>query len=151
MPRRAAALAVLCAAVGLAGCGNDNQPLPAVCSEGPRPVTRALGAAPGPVRLDGGVRLSTCLERASSDADIQTMGFVLIRAADDLATRADHDDQSATELGYLIGAVRRGAAHTSGIHEEIVRRVAQSAGPSGAPAAHGPAFRQGLAAGGRTG
>lgn len=151
MPRRASAFAALAATLALAGCGSEDKSLPAACSAGPRPVTRALGAAPGPVRLEGGVRLSTCVQRASSEADIQTMGFVLIRAADELSARVAASDEAALELGYLIGAVRRGARHTSGIHQEMVRRVEQTTGPDGAPPARSAAFRQGLAAGERTG
>jgi hypothetical protein len=151
--RRAAALALHTLAVALvaAGCGDDDRPLPAACASGPGPTVRALASAPGPVRLAGGTKLSSCVERARSDADIQTVGSVLTRTADSLAGAMGRSDQAALQLGYLIGAVRKGARHTSGIHEELVRRVEQAIGVGGAPARRRAAFDRGLAAGERTG
>jgi hypothetical protein len=152
MPRRAAALASLAlAAAPLAGCGDDDRPLPAACATGVAPVIRALARAPGPVRLAGDTKLSTCVERARSDADIQTVGTLFTRAADGLAPRMAGSDPVALELGYLIAAVRKGARHTNGIHNELVRRVEQTIGLEGAPPPRKAAFDQGLAAGERSG
>ena len=74
--RRAAALALptLAVALAAAGCGEEDRPLPAACASGPGPAVRALDTAPGPVRLAGGTKLSSCVERARSDADMQTVG-----------------------------------------------------------------------------
>ena len=151
--RRAAPLALPMLAVALlaAGCGEDNRPLPTACASGPGPTVRALHAAPHPVRLAGGTKLSSCVERARSDADIQTVGSQFTRAADSLAGAMEHKDQAALQLGYLIGAVRKGARHTNGIHGELVRRVEQTLGLGGAPPARRAAFDRGLAAGERTG
>jgi hypothetical protein len=151
--RRAAALALPTVALALAaaGCGEEDRPLPAACASGPGPAVRALHAAPGPVRLAGGTKLSSCVERARSDADIQTVGSVLTAAADGLAGAMDRSDEAALQLGYLIGAVRKGARHTSGIHRELVRRVEQTIGLDGAPPPRRAAFDRGLAAGERTG
>jgi hypothetical protein len=151
--RRAAALALPTLAVALvaAGCGDEDRPLPAACASGPAPTIRALATAPGPVRLAGGTKLSSCVERARSDADIQTVGSVLTRTADTLAGAMDRSDEAALQLGYLIGAVRKGARHTSGIHQELVRRVEQAIGVDGAPPRRRAAFDRGLAAGERTG
>ena len=33
------------------------------------------------------------------------------------------DGPEATRLGYLVGAMRRGASATQGIHDEMIRRV----------------------------
>ena len=151
--RRAAALALptFVLALAAAGCGDEDRPLPAVCASGPGPAVRALDTAPGPVRLAGGTKLSSCVERARSDADIQTVGTVLTRTADTLAGAMDRSDGAALQLGYLIGAVRKGARHTSGIHQELVRRVEQAIGLDGPPPARRAAFDRGLAAGGRSG
>jgi hypothetical protein len=155
--RRATALALAAPALALAtalaasGCGNDERPLPAACATGARPVTQALIRAPGPVRLAGDTKLSSCVERARSEADIQTIGIVFTRVADELAAGLRTSDDAALQLGYLVGAVRKGARHTNGIHEELVRRVEQTTGLEGAPAARRTAFDRGLAAGERSG
>jgi hypothetical protein len=71
--------------------------------------------------------------------------------ADGLAARIPSSDRAAIRLGYLIGATRRGAERTNGIHAELVRRLEQSVGVDGPPAARRAAFERGLAAGARTG
>jgi hypothetical protein len=91
------------------------------------------------------------VERARSDADIQTVGTVLTRTADVLGRAMDRSDEAALQLGYLIGAVRKGARHTNGIHQELVRRVEQAIGLDGPPAPRRAAFDRGLAAGERSG
>jgi hypothetical protein len=151
--RRAAALALptFVVALAAAGCGEEDQPLPAACVSGPSPAVRALDTAPGPVRLAGGTKLSSCVERARSDADIQTVGTVLTRTADALADTMARSDGAALQLGYLIGAVRKGARHTNGIHQELVRRVEQAIGLDGPPPPRRAAFDRGLAAGERSG
>jgi hypothetical protein len=151
--RRAPVLALLtlAAALAAAGCGADDRPLPSACATGPRPAVRALHTAPGPVRLAGGTKLSSCVERARSEADIQTVGAVFTRIADTLAGAMPRSDEAAVQLGYLIGAVRKGARHTNGIHDELVRRVEQAIGIGGAPPPRRAAFDRGLAAGERTG
>jgi hypothetical protein len=133
MPRRIAALLALAAlgatATAAAGCGaGDPPPLDARCTESPGVIERALARAPQPVTLASGTRLSECVSHARSDADLQTAGAVLTRAADDLASRARRGDTGAAlGLGYLVGAARRGAKRTAGIHAELQRRVESSA------------------------
>jgi hypothetical protein len=74
------------------------------------------------------VRLSDCVSRARNDAELQETRRVFTQAADDLALRAqDGDAAAAAALGYLVGAARRGAARTAGIHAELQRRVERSA------------------------
>jgi hypothetical protein len=114
---------VVLAVVTLVGCGDDSQPLDDACVDSPR----AIGRAPAPVTLPTGTRLSTCVTNARSDADLQSAGLVLTRAADHLAEAARRGDTTAAlQLGYLVGAVRRGARRTEGIHAQLQRRIERS-------------------------
>jgi hypothetical protein len=150
---RAPALACALAAVTLAsaGCGTGNRELPAACKEGARKVANALRAAPAPVRLEGGTRLSTCVHDARADADLQTIGTVYTQVADALAPRLPTSESAAIELGYLTGAVRQGASGTNGTATELVRRVEQAPGLEGPPPARRAAYERGIAAGRRSG
>jgi len=118
-------LAPLLAAVTLAttGCGSHHAPLSLLCTSGERPITRALQRAPGPVALADGTRVSDCVSRASDPGDLQDFGVVITRIADRLADRARHERGVAVQLGYLIGAAERGAAHSNGIDAELVHRL----------------------------
>jgi len=145
----APALAVV--ALGALACGERERPLPAACSQGGRDIAAALRAAPGPVTLRDGTRLSTCVARARADAEIQTVGSIYTGVAGDLAARLRRSDGAALRLGYLIGAARRGARHTSGIHEELVRRLEQTVGLKGPPPDRRRSFSRGVAAGARNG
>jgi hypothetical protein len=154
MPRRLAApLAVPLAALA-AACGAQDAPAPdPACTASPEAIAQALGRAPRAVTLGGGARLSECVSRSRNDAELQETGRVLTHVADDLARRAqDGDLAAATALGYLVGAARRGAAHTAGVHAELQRRLERSAafleedGPRASVA-----LRRGLRAGRATG
>jgi hypothetical protein len=119
-----AVVLVLLLALALAGCGNRQPVLDGACLRSARDIERALERAPGPVALSTGTRLSQCVAAARSDADLQDAGLVLTRAADDLAAAAQAGSVAgAVRLGYLIGATRRGARHTAGIHAELQRRI----------------------------
>jgi hypothetical protein len=141
--------ALFCAVMSVAlvaGCGNKDVIVPAVCEEGPATVETALRGAPGEVRLDGGVRISDCLQQAASAADVQNLGSTFLATAQQLAdeVRRDPHSDAAVQLGYLIGALRRGAGTRVGVHYEAVRRVQQElAGLD----LHTPEFRRGLEAG----
>ena len=150
---RPAALGVSLAAVALAGsgCRTATPKLPRSCTRGPGTVLAALRAAPGHVALSDGTKLSTCVNRARADSEIQTIGLIWTQAADGLARDVKFSDASALRLGYLVGATARGASTTNGIHQELVRRLQQSAGLEGAPRAHRGAYRRGLASGRRGG
>jgi hypothetical protein len=145
--RRLLALLAAPAAVGMGGCGSEPASLPPACAARPAAVVRALRAAPGPVRLADGTRLSTCVERATGDADLQNVGLALTPAADALAAELPRSDEAALRLGYLVGAVHRGAPDTGGAQAELVRRLEQAAGIGGPPAARRSAYRRGLRAG----
>ena len=109
------------------GCGNDEKRVPVACLEGPKPIRAALAKAPQPVRLGAGTKLSQCFTRAANPAEIQQVGAVFVEVAERLAPRARENPHgaAATQLGYLIGAVRHGAGGTQGIHYEVQRRVEQ--------------------------
>ena len=143
----AGALASLGVLLALAACGAAAHVVPPACLSGARDVERALIAAPGPVALSDGTPLSRCVANATDDGDLQNVGAVFSGAADDLALAAARDTRAALRLGYLIGATRRGAAHTQGIGSELVRRVEQSANlPRRAPGVDA-ALHRGLVAG----
>jgi hypothetical protein len=150
--KRATALAAVTLAT-LAGCGEDDETggFPVACNDSVPAVQDALRGAPARVALTGGTKLSTCVERARTGADIQTVGALYTATADDLAAKLAGSDAAALRLGYLVGATRRGASRTSGIHDELVRRLEQSTGLDGAPPARRAAYRRGLAAGRRLG
>jgi hypothetical protein len=121
---------VLGAALALAACGEDTPRLDAACLRSPAAIERALGRAPAPVTLPTGTRLSECVANARSDSDLQSAGLVLTRAADDLAAAARRGEPGAAlRLGYLVGAARRGARRTAGIHAELQRHIERSAAP----------------------
>ena len=148
---RLVAPALVVIALGGLGCADSERALPTACTEGGRAVAAALRAAPAQVALRDGTRLSTCVERARGDAEIQTVGSIYTRVADGLAARVRSSDSAALRLGYLIGAARRGARHTSGIHEELVRRLEQSVGLGGPVPSRRPSFYRGVTAGARNG
>ena len=144
----AAVALLLCLA--LVACGEQHRPVPAMCTAGPGVIERALAAAPRAVRLPDGTPLSACVADADTDAELQTAGLVLTTAADRLAERATRGDAvAALRLGYLTGAVRRGAAHTAGVGAELERRVSRAGAyvAEDGGAAAGAALQRGLTAG----
>jgi hypothetical protein len=141
----------LVAALGAAGCRTEEPKLPASCRDQPERVAAALRVAPAPVRLPDGTRLSTCLRRARSDAELQDVGTTFTEVADVLAARVARSDAAALQLGYLIAAARRGAQRTNGVGLELQRRLEQTVPLDGPPPARRAAFERGDAAGRRSG
>ena len=143
----------LLAAVSLAACGASTPALDDACMGSAGAIEHALTRAPRPVTLPSGTRLSQCVSNARSDADLQTAGAVLTRAADHLAARARTGDaDAALRLGYLVGAARRGAKRTAGIHAELQRHIERSAAVlDGAGARFASALADGQRAGEATG
>jgi hypothetical protein len=136
---RAVLLVVVAA---LAGCGSDrSESLPAACKEGPGVFIKALAKAPAPVTLDG-TPISRCFNRDSRGEDEQILGPNLLSAAQQLADRGE-----ALQLGYLIGAARRGARR-NGLAAELVRRLQQEPGELATTSA---GYKRGLRAGLATG
>ena len=137
---RIACIAAVAAA--LAGCGSDkSESLPAACTEGPDVVVRALAKAPAPVTIDG-TPISECFNRDATSDDVQIVGTNLLGAAQQLVDR-----NQALQLGYLIGAARRGAKR-NGLGDEIVRRLEAEATVDAAQRAN---YDRGLRAGAATG
>lgn len=117
----------LAVALLAAGCSRQEPAtVPAGCRAGADAVRAALASAPAAVAVEG-APLSSCLVPATEAASVQEIGSVYLSVASRLAgeARADPQGSAATQLGYLMGAVRRGASRTQGIHSEILRRLEQ--------------------------
>ena len=121
------ALLALAIALSIGGCSTDEAPgVPVACKEGADSVRAALSRAPARVELDGTL-LSDCFARGSDSAELQLVGASYVSAAAGLAdaARLRPDGPEALQLGYLVGAARRGASSTQGVHEELMRRIEQ--------------------------
>jgi hypothetical protein len=139
----------------ISGCGNsqDDQ-APASCLVGNEAYLKALERAPAPVLLGSTTPISDCLVPQQQAGQLASIGQEMIVAATKLNAEARRDPggPASVQLGYLIGAVSRGA---DSIHTELVRRLNSSARFSetgGAlPASFERAFGRGYAAGQRSG
>jgi hypothetical protein len=123
-PRAAVAVALAGAAL-VTGCTRDPETrVPVECREGTQAVREALRAAPADVRLEG-TPLSDCLVRSSDAGDLQAVGTAFVDVASELAVAAKRESggHQAVQLGYLVGAARRGA--DAGVHDELIRRIEQ--------------------------
>lgn len=123
-----AALAVAATATALiVSCGNsqDDQ-APGVCLVGNEAYLRALEKAPEPVLLGSTTPISDCLVPQQSQGQLASIGEQMIVAATKLNNEARRDPAgpAAVELGYLLGAVSKGA---DPIHTDLVRRLNSSA------------------------
>ena len=122
---RSGAIALAIAiALGTAGCStHPSSRVPAACKAGPAAIQTALGLAPGDVRIDG-VRLSSCLARGGDQADVEAVGLSFVPEAERLAARARAAPRgpAALQLGFLHGAVHRGAAAAQ-VYGELVHRI----------------------------
>jgi hypothetical protein len=151
MPKRVALAVAACATALIVGCGSsqDDQ-APAVCLVGNQAYLRALERAPGPVLLGSTTPISDCLVPEQEAGQLATIGQEMIVAATKLNNEARRDPggRAAVELGYLLGAVSKGA---DPIHTDLVRRLNSSAhfSESGGalPASFERAFGRGYAAG----
>jgi hypothetical protein len=146
------AVALVAAAIALiAGCGSsqDDQ-APASCLAGNQAYLTALERAPAPVLLGSTTPISDCLVPQQEGGQLATIGQEMVVAATRLNVEARRDPggQAALELGYLLGAVSKGA---DSIHTDLVRRLnssAQFSETGGAlPARFQRAFGRGYAAG----
>jgi hypothetical protein len=138
------ALAVVVGGLLAVGCGGPGDSTPVACLEGTGAYLRALERAPGAVRLDGETPISSCLAENQQGGDLATVGVAMVTAATrlDSDARADPGGAANLQLGYLLGAAKRGAESTEGIHSDLIRRllVAARYSPGGRPLT--PAFRR---------
>jgi hypothetical protein len=136
--RRAPLLLLVPLLLGLAACGSaEESKTPDACLSGPTYYAAALKRAPGAVHLPGGVLISDCLVRNQQTGDLTNVGSYLLRVATRLnaEARSLHAAAPTVQLGFLNGAVARGAANTGGVHAELQRRVEAASlySPAGKP------------------
>jgi hypothetical protein len=151
---RPAALLLITLALVFAGCGSsDSGATPVSCLVPAAAYVKALGSAPGAVRLAGETPISDCLVKNQSGGDLADVGASLVRAATLLSAAAQKDPggEQTLRLGYLVGAVQAGASETSGIHTDLERRI-QATARYAKPAPRGArsfalAYARGYAAG----
>src|SRR3954454_24734675 len=143
--RRALGSAAVSVAL-LSGCGSGDKGPPA-CRSGARTAPRALQRAPGHVALEDGTLIATCVQRSLGTGEMQTLGFTYVAAANSELKLMRRTEDAALRLGFLVGAVRRGANKTNGVQLELVRRLEQIAGVDGPAGTGGAAYRRAIAAG----
>jgi hypothetical protein len=121
---------VLIAALAIVvGCGSAADSTPVACLEGASAYERALKAAPDEVLLEEETLISECITRNQSGGDLSRVGEALIETATRLnaEARAKPRGDANLQLGYLLGAVERGAEESEGIHSDLVRRLVVAA------------------------
>ena len=149
------ALVILCllALIAVPGCSRDSdEGAPSACRQGEEAeeaVRKALKSAPRNVSMDGTL-LSECLDDTTSGGELQEVGTAYVAVAADLAADASQDPESqeATQLGFLVGALRRSATGAQGVGAELQRRIEQELSLVDTSSR---AFRRGVAAGRRAG
>jgi hypothetical protein len=140
-------------ALALAGCGSADESTPVACLEGADAYKRALKAAPDEVLLGDETLISECLTRNQSGGDLTRVGEATIETATALNAEAREDPagEAALQLGYLLGAVERGAEESEGIHADLLRRLVVAARftPNKQPSPPGflPSYSEGFEAG----
>jgi hypothetical protein len=155
----AVAAAVSVATAALAGCGSSDPPsTPTACLTSSTAYVDALADAPGEVRLDGTTPISGCLVSEQEAGPLSQVGAAMVAAATELNRRAlaAGGDQTAVELGYLVGAAAEGASTTGGIHRDLILRLESAAryqgkGQNDLPPGFEVAYGRGYAAGRSTG
>jgi hypothetical protein len=134
MSRRAGLFLALLLVTPLASCSrtSGSEKIPSACTDG-EPSARvaalrsALAHAPGPVAFHDGTKISDCLAHDAGSGDIQDVGSMLLTVTQQVmrSAKSPRDSRALVELGYLAGAVHRGAAKAQGVDGEIERRIQQ--------------------------
>jgi hypothetical protein len=123
MLKRVAAPFLAGAILLLAGCGkSQDDQAPAACLAGNESYLKALERAPAPVLLGSTTPISDCLVPEQSQGQLASIGQEMIVAATKLnaESRRDPSGKAPVELGYLLGAISKGA---DPIHTDLVRRL----------------------------
>jgi len=149
---RGTAIALLAATalLSVTGCGaKKNDLAPSACLATNRGYLRALESAPGPVKLAGTTPISECLVPEQDGGQLADIGRPMIVAATKLNAEARAGSTSAAvQLGYLMGAVAKGA---DSIHTDLTRRLNAAAQftetGTNLPASFQRGFARGYAAG----
>jgi hypothetical protein len=155
--RYAAALAFACLTLLASGCGSQDDSTPVACLEGAAAYEEALRDAPGEVLLGGESPIGECLASNQQAGDLARVGEALVETATSLNAEARTKDggAAALRLGYLLGAARRGAEGSEGIHADLIRRLTVAArfapGKQPLSPAFYRAYEAGYAAGNREG
>jgi hypothetical protein len=142
--RRRLPIVSLLSLLVLAGCGAPGDSTPGACLQGPS-LYLHHGRA--------GVLVSECLAENQTAGDLATVGDAMLTATTKLNAEARDKPGGAAnlQLGYLLGAARRGADGTAGIHTELIRRLSAAArySPENSPlpATFWRAYRAGYSAG----
>jgi len=127
--RRPFLIVFVASSMALGGCGGPGDSTPVACLEDAPAYLRALEDAPGQVELDDATQISDCLAENQNGGDLATVGDAMLTAAIrlNLEARAAPGGAANLRLGYLLGAARRGAEGTEGIHAELIRRLSAAA------------------------
>jgi hypothetical protein len=136
MPAVRGALVLIAISVAVAaGCGGTTDSTPTACLEEPRIFSN-------PERSE--VPISECLAENQSGGDLATVGAAMVTAATRLnaEARAERGGEATVQLGYLVGAAKRGEERTEGIHADLLRRLEAAALYSPGARPLPPAFRQ---------
>jgi len=157
--RRTTIIAAVVAVALLAGCGSSAPPsTPNACLAPASAYVDALASAPGEVRLADQTPISGCLVSEQDAGPLSQVGSAMVAAATELNRRAlaGASDQTAVELGYLVGAATEGASKTGGIHHDLILRLESAArfagqGSKQLPGGFDAAYERGFAAGRSTG
>jgi hypothetical protein len=146
--------ALACASLLAAGCSSSEEDeTPSACLTGSADYIAALKAAPADVRLSDATPISDCLIPEQDGGELAQVGSEMIAAATLLNAPAQREPAGAeaAQLGYLVGAVERGA---DPIHADLVLRLNSAARFSERgllPPEFERTFGQGYAAGKETG
>jgi hypothetical protein len=155
--RRALTASIVALLLLISGCGSGDDSTPAACLRPQAVYLTALSAAPEDVRLADDTSISSCLVENQAAGELTRVGLVLVRTTTTLNERARRspDGLAPVQLGYLLGAVEKGAEDTSGIHTALVRRIEAAAtfSPGGKPlpGAFDAAYQRGMEAGRESG
>jgi hypothetical protein len=129
MRTRIAIVFVALACIVAVGCGEPSDSTPVACLEGAGAYVKALGDAPGVVKLNEETLISECLAENQQAGDLAAVGTALVAATTRLNAEARAEPAGAANLrlGYLLGAAERGAEGTDGIHTDLIRRLSAAA------------------------